>query len=245
MTKLIISGLFVFLLFSCSDSSDTTDSSDSAEISVEDSLVVVNESVELLPADRMISDIEMILGEAQGDLDKDGIEEKVVVYTTDIEGEFGKIRNLVVYKQENGKWTEWVLSDKAVLGSEGGGMMGDPFTSVSVEKGIIHIEHFGGSSWKWTEVDKYRFQEGDFYLIGHSSHYGKPCEYWDYYDYNLSTGDCVFEHEKDDCGDGFADEYEADFEEKFNHKMKVLPKMTSRVFGEYEIKTPKGNTVYL
>jgi hypothetical protein len=245
MTKVISTGLILTLFLSCGESTTTTHENNTAENSIADSLSSGLLDTDLLPADRMISDAELILGEAQGDLNKDGVEEKVVVYTTDDEGDFGKVRHLVVYKQENGKWVEWVLSDKAVLGSEGGGMMGDPFTSVTIEKGIIHIEHFGGSSWKWTEVDKYRFQEGDFYLIGHSSNYGKPCEYWDFYDYNLSTGDCVFEHEKDDCGDGFADEYEDDFEEKFNHKMKTLPKMTSRVFGEYEIKTPKGNTVFL
>ena len=41
-------------------------------------------------------------------------------------------------------------SAKAVLCRDCGGIMGDPFQSIHVEKGRFTIEHYGGSSWRWS-----------------------------------------------------------------------------------------------
>ena len=74
-------------------------------------------------------------------------------------------------------------------------MMGDPYQSTEIEKGILMITQAGGSSWKWGYTDKYRFQNGRFELIGYSSSSGKPEEYWTDVDFNLSTGQLTFEKE--------------------------------------------------
>lgn len=220
---------------------ETTDSVDLSE-----ELIAENVAPSQLPA-RMISQADMILGQADGDLDKDGIAEKVVVFESlEGEDETEMARILIIYKQEKGEWTEWVYTDQAILHSDEGGMMGDPFDGIAITNGILIVNHWGGSSWKWSHTDKYRFQDDDFYLIGYSSNYGKPCEYWEDYDYNLSTGDCVFNYEPDVCEDYAPDgDYGPKREEKFNHKMKKLPKLNDRRSFEYTFKSPKGEEIYL
>lgn len=55
-------------------------------------------------------------------------------------------------------------------------MMGDPFEKMTIDNGILIIDHFGGG-WKWKIIDKYRFQENEFILIGYTNIDGRPCEY--------------------------------------------------------------------
>lgn len=129
-----------------------------------------------------------ILDTVEGDLDGDKIPERVVIYTTADEGELGKIREIQIQKKSGGTWMILSKSRNAILESAGGGMMGDPYQETTIEKGILNITQAGGSSWKWGYTDKYRFQNGRFELIGHSSTYGRPGDYWTEVDFNLSTG---------------------------------------------------------
>jgi hypothetical protein len=129
-----------------------------------------------------------ILETVDGDLDGDKIPEKVMIYTTKDEGELGKIREIQILKKVNGKWTILEKSRNAVMESSAGGMMGDPYQSTGIEKGILTIIQAGGSSWKWDVTDKYRFQNGHFELIGTSTSSGRPGDYWKDIDFNLSTG---------------------------------------------------------
>ncbi|PKF74945.1 hypothetical protein [Chryseobacterium sp. PMSZPI] len=127
-----------------------------------------------------------------GDLDGDKIPEKVIVYNIPTKDDSGDIREIQILKKVNNKWTILEKSRNAILGSKDGGMMGDPYMGTKIEKGILNITHYGGSSWKWGGTDKYRFQNGHFELIGLSSESGKPEEYWTNVDFNLSTGKLVF-----------------------------------------------------
>jgi hypothetical protein len=130
-----------------------------------------------------------------GDLDGDKIPEKVIIYNIPTNDDSGDIREIQILKKVNNKWKILEKSRKAIYGSKDGGMMGDPYQSTTIEKGILSITHYGGSSWKWGGTDKYRFQNGHFELIGISSENGKPEEYWTTIDFNLSTGKLVFDKE--------------------------------------------------
>ncbi len=77
-------------------------------------------------------------------------------------------------------------------------MMGDPFEGIEIKNNVLLISHFGGSSWKWTNVDKYRFQNNQFELIGYTSNFGKLCEYWANFDFNISTGKIACKKEFED-----------------------------------------------
>lgn len=136
-----------------------------------------------------------IMETVDGDLDGDKIPEKVIIYNTKDSTDYGTIREIQILKKVNGKWTVLEKSRNAVLKSGEGGMMGDPYQDTQIEKGILLITQAGGSSWKWGYTDKYRFQNGHFELIGHSSSSGKPEEYWTDVDFNLSTGQINFDKE--------------------------------------------------
>ena len=132
-----------------------------------------------------------VVDPVKGDLNRDGIDELVVAYNTEKarEDTFESVpRELIIYKKEKNEWAVWKISKQALYGSRDGGMMGDPFGEIEIEKGLLLVSQNGGSSWKWGHTDKYRYQDGDFYLIGYSSNYGKLCEYWTDVDFNLSTG---------------------------------------------------------
>lgn len=136
-----------------------------------------------------------IIQTVDGDLDGDQIPEKVIVYNTRDTTDLGNIREIQILKKAGGKWSMLEKSRNAVLESKGGGMMGDPYQDMEIEKGILMITQAGGSSWKWGYTDKYRFQNGRFELIGYASTYGKPEEYFSSVDFNLSTGQLNFEKE--------------------------------------------------
>lgn len=138
-----------------------------------------------------------ILQTVDGDLDGDQIPEKVIIYNTTDPGDLGEIREIQILKKINGEWTILEKSTNAILDSESGGIMGDPYSGTRIEKGILIIEHFGGSSWKWAYTDKYRYQNGHFELIGHTSSSGRPGDYIKNVDFNLSTGQINFKNEVD------------------------------------------------
>ena len=140
-----------------------------------------------------------IITEKLGDLDNDGIDEKVIVINTKDSTENGFIREIQILKLSKNTWVEWKKSRNAILKSDEGGMMGDPFEGIEIKNNVLLISHFGGSSWKWGNVDKYRFQNNQFELIGHTSNYGKLCEYWANFDFNISTGKIAYKKEFEDC----------------------------------------------
>ncbi|WP_263602539.1 hypothetical protein [Chryseobacterium sp. PET-29] len=136
-----------------------------------------------------------VIETVDGDLDGDHIPEKVIVYNTKDTTDFGNFREIQILKRVNQKWTILEKSRNAILKSKDGGMMVDPYQSTEIKNGILMITQAGGSSWKWGYTDKYRFQNGHFELIGYSSDSGKPEEYWIDVDFNLSTGQLIFEKE--------------------------------------------------
>ena len=161
--------------------------------------------------------------EVEGDLDKDGIAEKVVVYdVTRDDPADGVERDVVIFKKQGNNWAIWYRSKTAIGDSKSGGMMGDPFGDIEIKNGVLVISQEGGSSWKWSMHDKYRFQNGQMVLIGYTSYGGKPCEYWESIDYNLATGKLVYSKEYERCKDGEGAQFVYKKEnETFMHKLKA------------------------
>lgn len=178
-----------------------------------------------------------ILDEKDGDLDKDGISEKVIVFDTGDSSDFGTIRDIQIFKKTGSKWSLWISSKNAVGKSQDGGMMGDPFRDIEIKNGILLISQDGGSSWKWSNTDKYRYQNGVFQLIGHTSYYGKPCEYWASFDFNLVTGKIQYSKEYENCEDG--EQKVNKIEKESFYKKGIKINLSDRRTTEIEIVTPK------
>jgi hypothetical protein len=190
-----------------------------------------------------------VLQQVTGDLDKDSIAEKVVVYNTpETNPETdGIIREIIIYKKTNEGWKTWQHSKNAILDSRSGGMLGDPFEEIRLEKGILVISHAGGSSWKWGHEDKYRFQNKRFELIGYSSLYGKPCEYWTDVDYNISTGKIIVKKAYEQCDDdGEPQKVNKTENETFKQKPGVSIHLGNRNQIDIKIVTPRyRHEIYL
>jgi hypothetical protein len=182
-----------------------------------------------------------VLDEKVGDLDRDGIDEKVIVYDTSDTTEDGIVREIRILKFYGNKWNVWKSSRNAILKSKEGGMMGDPFAEINIDKGLLLISMAGGSSWKWSYTDKYRFQGNNFKLVGYLSHYGKPCEYWGDFDFNLSTGKIIARKEYEDCEKKqmvYKKEYETFF------KKGISIDLNNRNLKKYKIISPKSKRDY-
>lgn len=111
-----------------------------------------------------------IIGTTQGDLNKDDLMDiAVIVADTSETVEFDAPVYLGIYfKNSNGSYDLNIVSTTAILCMKCGGVMGNPFAGIEITpKGILQIYHYGGSVERWGYLDKYRFQNGAFYLIGH------------------------------------------------------------------------------
>ena len=177
-----------------------------------------------------------------GDLDKDGIKELVAAYNTrkiDVDSYDSVTRELIIYKRENGNWIIWKKSSQALYGSRDGGMMGDPFEELVIDKGILEISQNGGSSWKWGHTDKYRYQNDEFRLIGYTSNAGKPCEDWETVDFNLLTGKMIVEKAYEQCDeqDDNPNIYRQENETMYVKGLKIT--LQNRSTKEVKIVTPK------
>jgi hypothetical protein len=183
-----------------------------------------------------------ILDSVQGDLNKDGIDEKVVIYNITDSLEEGEeenfYREIIIFKKEKHQWTIWQRSNTAVGSSKSGGMNGDPYWKMEILKGVLSIYQSGGSRWKWAKVDKYRYQHNAFELIGHTSHFGTICEYWLDFDYNLMTGKVEVKKEYEKCENQQQLIYKKE-NEKFVHRLKNKITLQNRNEEYDEIISPK------
>ena len=179
-----------------------------------------------------------IVDTVSGNLDKDSKKELVVAYNTKPENEMiGVLRELIIYKLEKNKWTEWKKSSQALYSSRDGGMMGDPYGEMQIKNGILYITQTGGTSWKWGFTDKYRLQDDEFFLIGYTSFSGKLCEYWKEVDFNITTGKMIVKNEFEDCETANSQIYKRENETFAEKGLKIT--LQKRQEREIKITTPK------
>lgn len=133
---------------------------------------------------------------ALGDLDKDGIKEKVLVFDTHEWAYYGKARSLNIYKQVNGVSQLFYQSKNGYYPKPHNQ---NPYliTKIKIEKGILKFtlyykaENNMKKFYHKKETYKYRFQNNDFVLIGWTNDQWVDCFYKRRVDYNLSTGKVI------------------------------------------------------
>ncbi|MCI3935958.1 hypothetical protein MQX03_02030 [Chryseobacterium aahli] len=178
---------------------------------------------------------------AYGNLDEDENDEAAAVYEIPNIDHGDAEQVLAIYKKENGKWKILHQTSAPLLSSQSGGVMGNPFNGISISKKSIVIKHFGGSRDKWEYTHRYRYQNGDWYLIGASSSFGTPCDYWVSFDYNISTGDATYKKTVENCKNG---ENKVVQSQKENKKI-TQPKMNDFTPGDHTFKFPNvKNEIY-
>jgi len=141
-----------------------------------------------------------ILKQAEGDLNKDSLPDTVLILASgvedgDSEDRFDAPRPLLLLlKQTDGGYSLAGNYSNVVLCKMCGGVFGDPLEDLRIDRGTVVIKHYGGSSDRWGFTHKYRFQDGDWYLIGETDlSHNSFTPLRDVTDHNLLTGDIVEE----------------------------------------------------
>jgi hypothetical protein len=154
---------------------------------------------------------------ASGDLNKDKSSDYAIVLKSKKEETFDPSINdsdslpsrllIILFKSDKG-YRLAGKTDKLIMCSQCGGIFGDPFEGIEIVNGILTVNHYGGSAWRWSYTHKFRYQQNDFYLIGQTNH-----SYWnvkncdklgdfagtEYKDVNFVTGGYEEKKISEDC----------------------------------------------
>lgn len=141
----------------------------------------------------------------EGDLNKDGYNDiGVVIEEVKPEADEAPQRALLIaFGNEDNNYSLSIIADHVILKADEGGVWGDPFDSISIDRGSIVVRHYGGSNWRWFNTYRFRYQDNDWFLIG-----ATKGEYFtgtsteeeaDVQDYNLLTGEYMIK-ETDESG---------------------------------------------
>lgn len=125
-----------------------------------------------------------ILDSAIGDLNLDKYADKILVLKLPDERpanyDSTVKRPLLIYLgQPDNTFKLASRNDNIVLCAQCGGVMGDPYQGIAIKNGFFSIEHYGGSSLRWTRIItfKYNLAKRTWYLHkdgGDSFHSSEP-----------------------------------------------------------------------
>lgn len=133
---------------------------------------------------------------AEGDLNKDGIIDFAAIIEKTTNTEEAPPRELIIaFGNKDNTYSLSINAEKVILRADEGGIWGDPFDSLSIDRGSVVVSDYGGSNWRWYNKYRFRFQNNDWYLIGATmgSYFTGTTtrENADEEDYNLLTGDYI------------------------------------------------------
>lgn len=122
-----------------------------------------------------------LLDSASGDLNSDRYPDLVLILKTINEDSIPD-SNRPLYLLTGTPSGELILfgsNDRVVLCKGCGGAFGDPYQGITVKSGYFSIEHYGGSSWRWTRIITFKYdnKSGQFILhrdAGVSFHATEP-----------------------------------------------------------------------
>lgn len=110
-------------------------------------------------------------GFAAGDLNKDSVDDWAIVFeTAGKKRAVPKERILVIaLGSADGNYTPHLANERFILKKEYAGAK-DPFDGVEILNRVLQVDFSGASGWDWDASYKFRFDNGDFYLIGSEHH---------------------------------------------------------------------------
>lgn len=246
--RAIIWVAIVSLLCACA-SSENPESDEITETTVnatDEAEVGTNELHTEMPAVEVPEGFD-VLAETEGDLDGDGISEKVVIYNTNREGDLGIEREMHIYVDDDGIWSLWHTSVGPVMASESGGTLGDPFEGISIHHGTLVINHFGGSSDRWSYTHEFAYsEEHEWRLMNASLVYFRNCDFSETYTYDLVKRTGYHTRKKDACNEnGEVMETDMEIEESLTlDKAQKAPLMDGFIPGDMAISVNNGQNIY-
>lgn len=185
--------------------------------------------------------------ETQGDLDKDGIDETVIVYNfgEKIENE-GYKRKFYILKKINGNLKIW-KENSNILDSSGAGFYPeDNQLEVTIKNNCLVISQLLFTNSRHTDTSKhtFRFQNGDFYLIGAVNKFDDTCEFNFSNEVNFSTGKTIIDEKYSECDGDENRKIPKDYHKEFIHKFNALIKMNDFKIGKNQFKIPNSDKYF-
>lgn len=105
---------------------------------------------------------------AKGDLNRDAYADVILVLkkkgeekTSDVIDHPEKRPLLILLGQADKSYKLAARSDNSVYCVDCGGMMGDPFTGITIKNGYFSVEHYGGSGQRWTRIVTFKYSPAE------------------------------------------------------------------------------------
>ncbi|NTE04571.1 hypothetical protein G6M26_40555 [Agrobacterium tumefaciens] len=105
---------------------------------------------------------------AKGDLNRDAYADIILVLkkkgeekTSDVIDHPEKRPLLILLGQADKTYKLAAKSDNSVYCVDCGGMMGDPFTGITIKNGYFSVEHYGGSGLRWTRIVTFKYSPAE------------------------------------------------------------------------------------
>ncbi|MFP3599050.1 hypothetical protein [Chryseobacterium sp. SIMBA_029] len=185
--------------------------------------------------------------ETEGDLDKDGINETVIVSNIGekIENE-GYQRKFYILKKINGKLKIWKENSSLLDASEIGFYPESNELEVNIKNNCLVISQSLFTNSRHTATSKYtfRFQNGDFYLIGALNTFDDTCEFNFLNEVNFSTGKVIIDEKYSDCDADEDRKIPKDVHKEFIHTFNPLIKMNDFRVGKNQFKIPNSDKYF-
>ena len=103
---------------------------------------------------------------SEADLDRDGDTDYILVLerppaSADDDMAPGQRPLLVLLREADGKLREARRNERMVMCPRCGGVMGDPFVGIDSAPGTFTVQHYGGSSWRWSADYRFNYSRRD------------------------------------------------------------------------------------
>jgi hypothetical protein len=96
-----------------------------------------------------------------GDLNNDGRSDGILVLHRESEDKQAERALLILVRTPDGLFKMAKRNNKVVFCEGCGGMMGDPFQQITIERNRFTISHYGGSSWRWSDETTFAYSRKD------------------------------------------------------------------------------------
>ena len=118
------------------------------------------------PVQAFVAKGEKAIWLSQADLDRDGDSDFILVLerppaSADEDMEPGQRPLLLLLREADGKLREAKRNERMVMCPRCGGVMGDPFVGIESGPGTFTVQHYGGSSWRWSADYKFNYSRRD------------------------------------------------------------------------------------
>ncbi|HEX5034355.1 MAG TPA: hypothetical protein VFW62_07745, partial [bacterium] len=104
------------------------------------------------------------LMQAEGDLNRDGKPDAALVLKNPTEDAGGeeqpRLLVLLLQNPAGGGYRLAATSEQAILCRICGGIFGDPLAELQIKNGVVIIDHYGGSRFRWGYTHRWRQQDG-------------------------------------------------------------------------------------